>query len=165
MTVTFGTPSAEQVTITAGIPLSSTGRISAGSRVSCIGLRILDGRHQPRSSARSRRLQVYLEPLECDGQARLVDVRLEHPFRRFGEDGTNGFYETLPNAADVLDILGLQWPVAQIAAFELIGFVRGELLDGESELTVVLERLEQTAGEVVGNEGGDRSSIGADTPP
>jgi len=36
MTVVFGFPSAEHVTITLGVPFSSTGRISDGSRVNGI---------------------------------------------------------------------------------------------------------------------------------
>ena len=57
-------------------------------------------------------------------------------------------HETLANAVDDLDVLALERPVAEVAALELIGLVRRELLDRERELAVVLERLDQMGGEL-----------------
>ena len=79
MTVVFGTPSAEHVTMTAGTPLSKTGRISAGSRaVPISGLR---RRYQPGARARTGRLQIDLEHLELDGRVRLQDEGLQGVLR------------------------------------------------------------------------------------
>ena len=69
MTVTFGIPSAEHVTITAGTPLSSTGRISAGSLV-MRRVQLSAGGDQPGPGAGAGSLQVDLTHVEFDGQGR-----------------------------------------------------------------------------------------------
>ena len=78
---------------------------------------------------------------------------------------SEAFDEPIANAVDAHEILGLRRPVTEIAALELIGFVRRELLDRESELAVVLQRLEEIAGDRRAEEGGERPAVGADTPP
>ena len=54
-------------------------------------------------------------------------------FGRLGEDRSDALDEAVANAVDDLEILALHRPVAQIAALELIGLVRRELLDRERE--------------------------------
>src|SRR6476659_10185579 len=79
MTVVFGFPSAEHVTITAGVPFSSTGRISGGRRV--IGISSLHRWDEAGPRTWTRRLQIYLEHLEIDSQRWPRHECLQHVFR------------------------------------------------------------------------------------
>ena len=79
---------------------------------------------------------------------------LSDVFRGIGEHVSQALDEALANAVDDVEIFALRRPVAQIAALELIGFVRRELLDRESELAVVLKRLDEIGRERLGDEGG-----------
>ena len=162
MTVTFGTPSAEHVTMTAGMPFSSTGRISAGRRrhrqVSAPPAEPAARRH------RTGRLQKDLAHLELHGHGRRLDGGLQQIFRRIGEDVTEAFQEPVPNAVGDLDVLALHGPVTQVLSLELIGLVRRELLDGQRELAVVLERLDEVCREVLRDQRRQRPAIRADAP-
>jgi hypothetical protein len=55
--------------------------------------------------------------------------------------------------------------VAHVAALELIGLVRGELLDRECELAVVLQRLDEVSGELLGDQRRHGASVGVHAPP
>src|SRR5688500_14606653 len=135
MTVVFGVPSAEHVTITAGVPLSSTDRISGGRRVMRISA--LHGRDEAGSRAGSRRLQVDLEHLELDGQRWVRDECAQNVFGDFGVDRPKTPHKTLANAIDDLHIVVPHWTVAEVAALELIGLVRWELLDRDGQFPVL----------------------------
>ena len=54
--------------------------------------------------------------------------------------------------------------MAQVASLELIRLVRRELLDRQRKLAVVLERLDEVRGEVLGDQRRQRASTGADEP-
>ena len=121
-------------------------------------------RHQPGAGARTGRLQVDLEHFELDRQARLQDECFQQLFRRIGEKRPDALDEAVANAVDDFNVLALQRPVAEVTALELVGLVRRELFDRERELTVVLQRLDQAVGELLGNEGGQTASVGTDAP-
>src|SRR6186713_1358714 len=150
MTVTFGIPSEEHVTMTAGIPLSSTGRISSGRRV--IRPSRLRRRHDARTGARARCLHIDLEHLELDGEYWLRDECSRDAFGQRGEYRPHTFHETLTNAVDDGAVFALRRPVAHIPAFELIGFVGWEVLDRQSQLTVFLKRLGKAGRERFGGQ-------------
>src|SRR5512134_3066671 len=122
MMVVFGFPSAEHVTMMAGTPLSSTGRISGGRRVRRNSL--LHGRNETRSRARSGRLQVNLADLELDGQRRRLHERVQHVLGGAWKDRPDAPHETSPDAIDDVDVVAQRLTVAEVAAFELVGFVR-----------------------------------------
>src|SRR5688572_14548984 len=163
MTVVFGFPSAEHVTITAGVPFSSTGRISGGRRVMPISA--LDGRDEAGSRAGSGRLQVDLEHLELDGQRRVRDKCAQNAFGDLGVHRPKAPHKTPTNAIHDLHIVVPHWTVAEVAALELIGLVRRELLDGDGQFPVLPQRLDKSWRELLGNERRHRALVGADTPP
>src|SRR5262245_39399685 len=122
--------------MTAGIPFSSTGRISSGSRV--IGASRPRRRHEPRTGARAGCLQIDLEHLELDRKSRQRD---ECPRHACGQGWVHRSYaldETITNAVHDVEVFALNRPVAHVSALELIGFVRREVLDRQSKLAVVL---------------------------
>src|SRR5262245_46136298 len=84
MTVVFGFPSAEHVTITAGVPLSSTGRISGGRRVILMAVSSLGGGREAAPRPWSGCLQIHLEDLELDGQRRWRHKRVQDVVRCAG---------------------------------------------------------------------------------
>ena len=103
MTVVFGFPSAEHVTITAGVPLSSTGRISGGRRVMRISA--LHRRNEASPRAGSGRLQIDFEHLELDGQRRLRDKCVQDIFGRVREDRPEAPHKAPANAIDDLHVV------------------------------------------------------------
>src|SRR6185503_11632678 len=105
MTVTFGIPSEEHVTITAGIPLSSTGRISSGRRV--IGASCLRRRQDARTGAGARCLHIDLRNLELDGECWLRDECSDDAFWQHGEYRSHAFQEALANTVDDDDVFAL----------------------------------------------------------
>src|SRR5215510_9313850 len=121
MTVVFGVPSAEHVTITAGVPLSRTGRISGGSRV--IGFSSIHRWDQAGSGTWSRRLQKYLEHLEVDSQRWRRHKSLQDIFGSVRVHRPEALDETLAGALGILEIGILYFTVAYVAAFELIRLV------------------------------------------
>ena len=54
--------------------------------------------------------------------------------------------------------------MSEVAAFELVGLVRGELFDRERELAVVLEIFDQPRREVLGHECGQGAAVGGNVP-
>ena len=52
--------------------------------------------------------------------------------------------------------------MAQVAALELVGLMRRRLLDRQSELAVILQRLDEVGRGLLGNEGGQGASVGID---
>src|SRR5678815_2302869 len=121
MTVVFGFPSAEHVTITLGVPFSSTGRISDGSRVN--GISGLDRWHKARSRTGAGRLQKDLEDLEFDDDCWRRYKRVQHVNRSLRVQGPEALDETTSDALDDLAVLALRDAVVQILTFELIGLV------------------------------------------
>src|SRR4026207_1845389 len=132
MTVTFGIPSEEHVTMTAGIPRASTGRISSGRRV--IDASRLRRRHDASTGAGTRCLHIDLRNLELDGKCWLRGECSRDAFGQHGEYRSHVFYEALTNAVDDGEVFVVRRPVAHIPALELIGFVGWEGLDRESQL-------------------------------
>src|SRR5262245_9386014 len=102
MTVVLGLPSAEHVTITPGVPLSSTGRISDGRRV--IGISSFHRRNETRPRTGARRLQIDLDDLELDRQRWRRDKRLQEMFGRIGVHRPETFHEA---PADAVHDLGV----------------------------------------------------------
>src|SRR6185295_10718114 len=150
MTVTFGIPSEEHVTMTAGIPLSSTGRISLGRRV--IGASRFRRRHDARTGAGAGCLHINRGHLELDGECRLRDEGSYDAFGHHGEHRSHALHEALTNAIDDVDVVALHWPVAHIPALELIGLMGWEVLHRESQLAVFLKRLDKAGRERFGDE-------------
>src|SRR5215203_1695579 len=136
MTVTFGIPSEEHVTITAGIPLSSTGRISSGRCV--IRASRLRRRHDARTGAWARCLHIDLANLELDGECWLRDECSRDALGQHGEYRPHTLHEALTNAVDDGEVFAARRPVAHIPPLELIGFVGREVPERESKLTVFL---------------------------
>src|SRR5687768_14999900 len=121
MTVAFGTPAAEHVTITAGVPLSMTGLMSSGNRVTCTsGLHL---RNQPRARPGTWCLHVNLLHLEFNGNRRRENERLQHADRRLGPQGMEALHEAFPDSRDGREIVGLYCTMTQIASFQLVGLV------------------------------------------
>src|SRR5262245_22841119 len=136
MTVAFGFPSAEHVTIAEGVPFSSTGRISDGSRIS--GISSLHRRDQTRTCPRSWRLQEYLEDLDVNGQRWSRHKSLQHGFRCVRVEHPEALHKTTPDAIRSFNIAVIDVAMAQVMAFELIRLVRRERLDGDGQLPVLL---------------------------
>ena len=123
-------------------------RTDLGGKARHAASQLLHRRDEARSRAGSGRLQVDLEHLELDGQRWLRDECAQHVFGHVGDERPEALHETPANAIDDLDVVVLHWPVAQIAALELIGFVRRELLDRDSQLAVLLQRLDKPGREL-----------------
>src|SRR5262245_39641314 len=121
MTVVFGFPSAEQVTITAGVPFSRTGRISDGRRV--IGISSLDRWDEARPRTWSGRLQINLDHLEVDGHRCRRHIGVQHVFRCVGIQLPKAPRETPSDALHGLMVVVLNSTVAEVASFELICLV------------------------------------------
>src|SRR4030095_3384718 len=121
MTVVFGFPSAEHVTITPGVPFSSTGRISGGRRV--IGFSSVHRWEEARSGAWSRRLQVDFEHLEVDRQRGRRDERVQHGFRGVGIHRPEALHKSPADAIRDLDVTVLDSAMVEVAALELIRLV------------------------------------------
>src|SRR6185436_6576410 len=121
MTVVFGFPSAEHVTITAGVPFSSTGRNSDGRRV--IGISWLHRWDEARPRTWARRLQINLEDLEIDGQGRRRHKCLQQVFRRLREHGLHALCPTTAEAIRDVEVAALCPTMAQVVALELVGLV------------------------------------------
>ena len=149
--------------MTAGIPLSSTGRISSGRRV--IGTSRLRRRHDARTGAGTRRLHVDLSTSNSTASAGFEMNAPTMPSGNTGYDRSHALHEALTNAVDDGDVFALRRPVAHIPAFELIGFVGWEVLDRESQLAVFLKRLDKSGRERFGGECGQGASVGADAHP
>ena len=153
-------PSAEHVTMTAGMPLSSTGRISAGRRVALMsasgggtsrvpapgpGVCRYTSRTSNSTARRGLRTNAFKKSSGASGIQR-PDV-LHEPLANAGRRARH------PRAAAA---------GAQIPPFELIGLVRRKLLDRERNLAVVLERLDQAGRELLRDECRHRSAVGVD---
>src|SRR5215510_354463 len=125
MTVVFGVPSAEQVTITPGVPLSSTGRISDGRRV--ITISFLHRWNEAGPCPWSWRLQIYLAHLEFDSQRRGRHKRAENVFGGVGQQRPHAPHETSTDAFHTFGVIVLDCTMVQVVTFELIRLMRGKL--------------------------------------
>src|SRR5262245_43948270 len=166
MTVTFGTPSAEQVTMIAGTPLSNTGRISSGSRVVVIVIAISRfWRRNSGARARSGRLEKHFLDLDLDGNAgardgcteqiRDVTVRVQR---------LKTLHESLACALGEVVIGWLDRVVAEVASLELVRLEGADLFERERHLAVVEHGLDELAGGSLGDERRERASILVDPP-
>ena len=101
---------------------------------------------------------------ELDRQRRFQNVIAQDAGRRIAIERFHSPDEPLPNPIDDRQVVVGDRSMPQELAFELVGFVRGELLDRHRKLTVVLERFEQTVGEGFGDERCQCSPIVSDLP-
>src|SRR4029453_14541755 len=104
-------------------PLSSTGRISDGRRL--IGISALHRGNKTRSRTWSRRLQIYFEHLELDGDRWRRHKRPQSVFRLVGHR-PEALYKTPANAIGDLGIAIFYSTVMQVTALELVRLVRRE---------------------------------------
>jgi hypothetical protein len=125
----FGFPSAEHVTIAAGVPFSSTGRISGGRRV--IGISPLHRWDEASPRTWSGSLQVDFEDLELDGQRRRRHKRVKSVFGLV-RHRPDGLYKAPANAVCDFDVSVLYSTMMPITALELVRLVRRERLDCDS---------------------------------
>src|SRR5262245_20562971 len=138
MSVAFGTPSAEQVPITAGMPLSRTGRISGGSSTAISRLR-LGEKSLPGPGTWG--LQEDFLDLELDGELGVGEQARQHVLGFGAEEVPRPTQPALADALRDLAVPVVGRACATSFALELIGLVGGEGFDRDRELAVVGERL------------------------